>query len=197
MRPKGTTKSRKIITSKEYKELFNYLNRTDEFKTHSIKNAKKAFALLYYGGFRVSEIIDFTNKDLFEIFKNKEFSLSNNTKTKKPRMVYFSDNAIKELKLIFRENLTESSNYLLLRSWGKPHNNFSAHTIQRQLNIILKIALGQNYTTHSFRAGIITEMAISGINTKIIQEFINHSNIATTLRYVKPSEKDIKKSLVR
>ena len=197
MRPKGTTKSRKIITSKEYKELFNYLNRTDEFKKHSIKNAKKSFALLFYGGFRVSEIIDLTNQDLCEILKNKEFSLSNNTKTKKPRMVYFSDNAIKEFKLVFRENLTESSNYLLLRSWGKPHNNFSAHTIQRQLNIILKIALGQNYTTHSFRAGIITEMAISGINTKIIQEFINHSNVSTTLRYIKPTEKDIKKSLVR
>jgi site-specific recombinase XerD len=40
-------------------------------------------------------------------------------------------------------------------------------------------------------------MAISGINTKIIQEFINHSNVSTTLRYIKPTEKDIKKSLVR
>lgn len=197
MRPKGKTKSRKVITKKEYKEIINYLNRTDELKEHSVKNAKKAFALLYYGGFRVSELIELTNKELFEILKNKEFSLTNNTKTKKARMVYFSDEAIKDLKRIFKENLTESSNYLLLRSWGKPHNKFSDHTIQRQLNTILFSALGSSYTTHSFRAGIITEMALKGVNTKIIQEFINHSNVSTTLRYIKPSERDIKKALVR
>lgn len=197
MRPKGTTKSRKIITQKEYKELINYLNRTDEFKAHSIDNAKKAFTLLFYGGFRVSELINLTNKELFEILKKGEFSLPNNTKTKKPRMVYFSPEAIKEIRKIFKNNLSESSNYLLLRSWGRPHNQFSAHTLQRQLNIILSIALGENFTTHSFRAGIITEMAISGVNTKIIQEYINHSSVSTTLRYIKPTEQDIKKALVR
>ena len=197
MRPKGATKSRKIITQKEYKELMNYLNRTDELKPHSIENAKKAFVLLYYGGFRVSELIDLTNKELFEIIKNKEFSLSNNTKTKKPRRVYFSDNAIKDIKKVFKNHFEESENYLLIRSWGKPYNKYSPHTLQRQLNIILKTALGYSYTTHSFRAGIITEMALKGINTKIIQSFINHSNVTTTLRYIKPSERDIKNALIR
>ena len=197
MRPKGKTKARKIITKKEYKELMNFLNRTDELKKHSVNNAKKAFTLLYYGGFRISELIDLTNKDLFEIVEKKEFSLKNNTKTKKPRMVYFSDEAIKTIKQVFKENLTESSNYLLLRSWGKPHNKFSSHTIQRQLNIILSISIGNSYTTHSFRSGLITEMAIAGTNTKIIQEFINHASISTTLRYIKPTEQDIKKALIR
>ena len=36
-----------------------------------------------------------------------------------------------------------------------------------------------------------------GINTKIIKEYIGHSDIKTTLRYVKPSKVDIKNSLVR
>jgi len=197
MRPKGTTKARKIITKKEYKELLNYLNRTDELKPHSIENAKKAFVLLYYGGFRVSELISLTNRELFEILKKGEFSLTNNTKTKKPRMVYFSEQAVKEIRKIFKSHLQEPESYLLIRSWGKPFSKFSPHTLQRQLNFILKTVLGSSYTTHSFRAGLITEMALKGINTKIIQSFINHSNVSTTLRYIKPTEKDIKNSLVR
>ena len=40
-------------------------------------------------------------------------------------------------------------------------------------------------------------MATKGINSKIIQQYIGHASIGTTLRYITPTENDIRNSLVR
>ena len=52
------------------------------------------------------------------------------------------------------------------------------------------------YSYHSFRAGIITDMSKS-INPKFIKEFIGHSDIKTTMRYIRPTHEDLKKCLIR
>ncbi len=55
----------------------------------------------------------------------------------------------------------------------------------------------KSFTSHSFSQGLITDYASKGVNTRIIQEFIGHSDTKTTMRYIRPTENDIKKTLVR
>ena len=59
-------------------------------------------------------------------------------------------------------------------------------------------ALGDSgYTSHSFRQGLISEFANKQINIKIIQGFIGHRDSKTTMRYIRPTENDIRGALVR
>ena len=57
---------------------------------------------------------------------------------------------------------------------------------------MIQSVLGTHYSSHSFRSGIITELGNKGINAKIIQEFIGHKNVTTTMNYIKPSKDDTK-----
>jgi len=61
----------------------------------------------------------------------------------------------------------------------------------------MKEILGEGFTSHSFRQGLITEMGSKSINIKIISNFIGHKNVSTTLGYIKPTDDQIKNSLVR
>ena len=56
--------------------------------------------------------------------------------------------------------------------------------------------LGYRYFSHSFIVGIIRNMSKS-INQKFIKEFIGHSDIKTTMRYIRPTDEDLKKCLIR
>ena len=76
-------------------------------------------------------------------------------------------------------------------------NNLNSIGFTKDFNQLIQIVLGKNYSTHSFRKGIITEMGVSGINPKIIQHFVSHKNISTTLNYINPTSDDIRNSLLR
>ena len=61
----------------------------------------------------------------------------------------------------------------------------------------MKSILGAGYTSHSFRQGLISEMGAKGINAKIISKFIGHSDVKTTMRYINPTDDDLKNAIVR
>jgi len=70
-------------------------------------------------------------------------------------------------------------------------------TFIAQVNTVMKSILGAGYTSHSFRQGLITEMGAKGINVKIISQFIGHSDVKTTMRYIKPTDDDVRGAMVR
>ncbi|MGB5919274.1 tyrosine-type recombinase/integrase [Arcobacter sp.] len=197
-RPIGTTKEKKPILEKEFVKLINYTKGDDSIKEFTRSKYLKTFTLLYYSGCRISELISLTVNDLHTIINTEELSLTNSTKTKRPRLIYFSKEAIKELKKIFiNEFFNSSKNELLVRTKNKPYDKVSCIGFTAQLNNHIHNVLGELYSTHSFRQGVITEMATKGINSKIIQEYIGHASISTTLRYITPTEADIRQSLIR
>lgn len=57
-----------------------------------------------------------------------------------------------------------------------------------QVNSYLKYVLGDGYTSHSFRQGLLSDLGARGINIKIMSKFIGHSDVKTTMRYVQPSD---------
>ena len=61
----------------------------------------------------------------------------------------------------------------------------------------MKSILGAGYTSHSFRQGLISEMGAKGINAKIISKFIGHSDVKTTMHYIKPTDDDVKGAMIR
>jgi integrase len=172
-RPKGTTRAKKPIEKYEYEKLMSFANRSKFIKQHRLRiKLKRVFTLLYITGCRISEIIDLSTSDLKMMCEHKEYSLANNTKTKKSRLIVFSDSQIELLKSIVPSVQIKlfdvSSSYLTIKT-----------------NNIIHKCLGELYSTHSFRAGYVTRLANTGANIKLIQEDIGHTNISTTIRYIK------------
>ena len=91
---------------------------------------------------------------------------------------------------------TDEKNKLIQRAG---HTRSSMHPLSyiTIVNKFLKETLGPNYTSHSFRQGLLTEMAAKGINVQIMAKFVGHTSFKTTLNYVKPTDEMVMSSLVR
>jgi len=172
-----------------------FVRGDEDIKSFNQKRFLKIFSLLYYSGLRVNEITQIKYSHIEEIVRTGETIVVSH-KTKRERVLYFSESAIKDIKKYFIYEKSELNNYCIT-SWGNPQKTFHEVSLIQLVNKYMKNILGDNYTSHSFRQGLITEMGSKSVNPKIIQSFIGHRNISTTLGYIKPTEEDIKLSLVR
>jgi len=187
-RPKGSTKTRLNIYKKELKVLIEYMDNQTNKKVFSRNNIKKAFYLLYFFGFRQGELTLLTVKDIKDMVKFKKISLKNNTKSKRAREAYISDKNAIFLAELFHDELLQDDRYALLKPWNSPMEQYSPKALSNILNKVIKEALGEQYSTHSFRAGYITTLHRAGISIPVIKEIIGHTSSATTMRYIKVDE---------
>ena len=193
MRPKNTQRNSKPILEREYKILKSYINGLETFETTKIKWLR-SLEILYMGGMRVSEILDIKIKDIMDGIEKSELTIFVK-KQKIIRHIPLSEKSVKILKKLISGEINVNSYFIRKRDSGR--NNLNTIGFTKDFNQLIQIVLGKNYSTHSFRKGIITEMGISGINPKIIQYFIAHKNISTTLNYINPTSDDIRNCLLR
>jgi integrase len=184
-RPIGTTRVKKPIEKYEFEKLILFISKTKFIKQQRLRvKLKRAFTLLYLTGCRISEIIDLTTNDINKIVEYKEYSLSNNTKTKTSRLIVFSTAQIDLLKTIIpRVNIKlfdVTTEYFTIKA-----------------NLLIHKCLGLLYSTHSFRVGYVTRLANNGENIELIRSDIGHKNIATTARYIKVTSEDKRKAKER
>jgi integrase len=190
----ATKRIKKSITEKEYKLLISHTKGDDSLKEFNRKRLLQIFCLLFYSGARINELSQIKYKHIYEITKTGETVIITH-KTKNERILYFSERAIKELKKYFDPN--EDNNNYVIASWNDQKTRLHEISLINLVNKYMKKVLGRGYTSHSFRQGLLTEMGSRSINPKIIQSFIGHSDVKTTLRYIKPTAEDVKMALVR
>ncbi len=195
MESKKIKRVKKSVTAKEYKKLMAFVRGDEDIKPFNQKRFLKIFSLLYYSGLRVNELTQIRYSHIQEIIETSETIIVSH-KTSRERVLYFSDSAIKEIKKHFTFEEHELNNYCIT-SWANPQKTFHEVSLIQLVNKYMKNILGDNYTSHSFRQGLITEMGSKSVNPRVIQSFIGHMNVSTTLGYIKPTESDIKDSLVR
>lgn len=195
MKKKKTTKIRENISESEYQKLLIYLNGTENLNSNTKNNLKRTFVLLYFTGMRINEVKQLKIKDIYTIFEKEELIILCH-KTKKERKLFFSKEAIKQIKkhFIFSDNSKDDDFIITVK--GNTSKTPSSSTFISKINNFIHEVLGYRYSSHSFRVGIITDMAKS-INPKFIKEFIGHSDIKTTMRYIRPTSEDLKKCLIR
>jgi integrase len=145
-------------------------------------------------GMRVSEILDLKIKDINEGVEKSELSVF----VKKQniiRHIPLSEKSVKVLKKLIESESDVDGFFIHKRNTVKAKLNPNGFT--KEFNDLIQLVLGKNFSSHSFRIGLIHEMGSNGINPKIIQHFISHKNISTTLNYIKPTADDIRNSLLR
>ncbi len=189
---------KEIITIKEFKFLNAYVRAEDKIREATKQNLLKTFTLLFYSGCRISELLQLKNYHILDIIENGEVII-NVDKQKKERKLLFTEDGIKAIKKLFTEfhiNDEDKESYVV-RSKGVKFISPDKSTYTKSVNTMLHLSLGDRYSSHSFRAGLITELAEASVNLGVIRDFIGHKNSSTTLLYVKSSEASIRNALVR
>lgn len=184
---------KEYITEVEYQKLLTYLKGKDNLNESTKINLERTFTLLYYTGCRINEIKQLRLHNIKTILETGEFIIVT-PKTHRERKLFFSKEALKAIKRLF--DLTQEANLYIIGVKGDYTKTLSDITFISQVNQFIQEVLGSRYSSHSFRSGLITEMSKS-VNPKFIQKFIGHSDINTTMRYIKPTDEDLRACMVR
>lgn len=195
---KNIKRIKESITETEYKKLMNSV-RGDEFLRQTSKtNLLRAFMLLYFTGLRLNEVQNLTLWHIRELLEQGQAKLIL-SKTKSERKLFAGEQFIKELKKLFSvdEFVDLESRVITKGSVKSKREGINSDVFIKQVNAVMKSILGEGYTSHSFRQGLITEMGSKGVNVKIIAKFIGHCDVKTTMRYIKPTDDDVRGAMVR
>jgi integrase/recombinase XerD len=186
MRPKGTTKARKPIGKREFERLIAATKHSHEIRSPTRQKLQRGFTLLYLTGCRVSEIVELHTQDIERMISDNEYSLTNATKTRKARLITFDAAGVQRDIL---RRIAPKRGYLFARN-GSDYP-MTASALTQMMNGFIHRVLGELYSTHSFRAGYITESSRSGNDLEHIRQDIGHQNISTTARYITVTAEEI------
>lgn len=191
---KSIKRIKENITEAEYKKLVYGVQGNDRLKEHTKQNLVRAFTLLYFTGLRLNEVQELTLCHIGELLEQGSTKLVL-SKTNSERKLYAGTAFKKALQKYFSVS-GEPKNRVIAKGSNASE---SLHPISfiAQVNAVMKSILGEGYTSHSFRQGLITEMGSKGVNVKIIAKFIGHSDVKTTMRYIKPTDDDVRGAMVR
>ena len=192
-RPKNTNKNSKPILEKEFSILKSYVNGLETFETTKSKWTR-SLELLFMSGLRVSEILDIRIKDIQSGIEKSELSVFVK-KQKIIRHIPLSPKSVNILKRLIKDE-ADMDGYFIHKRNSK-RSNLNPNGFTKEFNDLLQLVLGKDYSSHSFRKGLITQMSMKGINPKLTQTFIGHRNVTTTLNYYKPTVNEVRECLVR
>ena len=160
-------------------------------------NLQRTFTILYYTGLRLNELQHLKIKHIKELLNTKQVKVYL-SKTNSERKLFLTDNFKKDLEKCFVLDTEEDDNRVIFKT-SNPRRKTGIHHISylQQVNKYMKYILGDGYSSHSFRRGLITEMGSKGINVKLISKYIGHSDPKTTMKYIVPTDEDIMMNLIR
>lgn len=182
-RPKNSTVARLPISKEELDSLMYYVKCSVEKRSIQDK-LYKAFTLLYHSGMRASELMLLNYQHISDAISMGRFSLNNQTKTKKTRLIMISKQGSLDLKELFEfEVCNENIHEKIFRG--------TKQALIRLLNTHIHECLGGLYSSHSFRQGYVTSLLKVAPASKVCR-LVGHSSVQTTLRYDYTSETDMK-----
>ena len=195
---KSIKRIKESITEAEYKRLMNEVRGDESLRQNTKANLLRVFTLLYFTGLRLNEVQNLTLLHMKELLEQGHTKLVL-PKTKSERKLYAGKEFQKQLRKLF--GVDELSNHharVISKGCVKSkREGINSDVFIKQVNTVMKSILGDGYTSHSFRQGLITEMGSKGVNVKIISKFIGHSDVKTTMRYIKPTDDDVRGAMVR
>ena len=185
------------ITEAEYKKLMTFVRGNETFRENTKLNLLRTFTILYFTGLRLNEVQELKIIDIKNLLQNESIKI-NISKTSTERKLYLSNAFQKELIKIF-DLKNENDDHKSITKGANKNKITSSNNIVfiQQVNKIIKEILGEGFSSHSFRQGLITEMGSKSINIKIISQFVGHKNVSTTMGYIKPTDEQIFNNLIR
>lgn len=159
------------VTTEEVRKLLEATRKTK----HAIRD-KLIIKLIYKHGLRVSEVIGLVWQDVNLLEKHIYFRRgkgSNNT-----MHPIFPD----EQKLLLRVHKQYTSNFVIAKDNGQP---MVRENVNRLLRLLCDYANIPRINPHSLKHYCGYYLINSGVDIRVIQQYLGHRNIENTARYTK------------
>jgi len=150
-------------------------------------------------GLRIAELVSLNLEQFNSLKDKKDMELGVIGKGGKPRVVYFSERALNFIKkyLEIRNNVKHANQKALFINFRDSKDNTDARLTPRSIERMVKrYALLSGVpiftTPHTLRHSYATDLLNQGVDLRSIQEFLGHSNIATTQIYTHVTNKRLR-----
>ena len=155
---------------------------------------KTAILLIYETGARIDEARNIKFMDIDPLTKRiKVLTLKQRKKSQIYRYLKISDKLLALILHYRLSNNMQNSDFVLAKASGKPA--VTKMGVSLMLKNLVERVLGKDYLDkahpHALRHSRAVHLLDSGMNIKLLQNFLGHSNIINTLIYLKYSNKDL------
>jgi len=189
-------KSDKEIKFLKLKQLETLL-KTPNISTKIGIRDRAILECLFSTGLRVAELVNLDSEQIKIDKKTKDLEVAVTGKGSKVRTVYFSERALKWLR-IYLEKRTDFDKALFINYKPGIHkSNESRRLTTRSIEDIVKkyvkiSGLPIMATPHTLRHSFATDLLSQGADLRLVQEFLGHRNIATTQIYTHVTNKQLR-----
>jgi len=189
-------KSVKFLTLDQIGKLLASIEPKDEISIRDRAILESFFST----GLRIAELVSLNLEQFANLKDKKDLELGIIGKGGKPRVVYFSERAINFIKKYLEiRNVAQYMNNkaLFINFRGDKKDDADARLTPRSIErIVKKYALLSGVpiftTPHTLRHSYATDLMNQGVDLRSIQEFLGHSNIATTQIYTHVTNKRLR-----
>ncbi len=163
---KAIKRIKENFTDVECKKLMTFARGDENLRKNTKLNLLRTFTILYFTGLRLNELQEIQIHDILSLLKNESVKI-NIAKTSNERKLYLSNLFKKELLKLFDFENEDTDNRIITKGSAKNRKTGINNIVFiQQVNSVIKNILGKGYTSHSFRQGLITEMACKSVNPK-------------------------------
>ncbi len=157
---------RETIKENEYLKLMDTLRKSQRENKIVLQ---RVFTFLYYSGVRLNEIRLLKNSDILKLLEDGEIIIGM-SKVQKERKIYLGKNFKSDLLETAKvSELKQNPNNFFFTS--KRKSNFSEKGFIQTVNKFIKDTLGDRYSSHSFRSGLITHLSQKSVSPKFIKDY--------------------------
>jgi len=180
----------------------HFLNIEQVEKLLSIPDVNKKIGLrdrailetLFSTGLRIAELVSLNKEQVRIAPLAKDLEIGIVGKGNRPRTVYFSERAVYWLKK-YVDARRDNNKALFISYQGRKNssNRLTDRSIERNIKKYALLAgLPENTTPHTIRHSFATDLLSQGVDLRLIQEFLGHSNISTTQIYAHVTSKELR-----
>jgi site-specific recombinase XerD len=194
-KPDRGSKSIKFLTLEQIGKLLASIEPKDDISTRD----RAILEAFFSTGLRIAELVSLNLEQFNSLKDKKDMELGVIGKGGKPRVVYFSERALNYIRkyLETRNDVKHLNQKALFINFRDKKDNSDARLTPRSIErMVKKYALLSGVpiftTPHTLRHSYATDLLNQGVDLRSIQEFLGHSNIATTQIYTHVTNKRLR-----
>ena len=194
-KPDRGSKSVKFLTLEQIGKLLSSIEPKDDISTRD----RAILEAFFSTGLRIAELVSLNLEQFNSLKDKKDMELGVIGKGGKPRVVYFSERALSYIKkyLEIRNDVKHANQKALFINFRDRKDDADSRLTPRSIErMVKKYALLSGVpiftTPHTLRHSYATELLNQGVDLRSIQEFLGHSNIATTQIYTHVTNKRLR-----
>lgn len=183
------------LTTQEIDELFTYTSSKNT--KEGIRN-NAIFRILYSSGLRISECVSLQMSDVLDSNGKVRKKVIVTGKGNKERMVFFDKETQFALEkyLLIREKYLPNKNNLFVFCSNAKLGHISRESVFMNLRTVANMVnLSERLSPHKLRHSFATHLYQNGMDLRLLQTLLGHSDISTTEIYTHIKADDIKNTV--